>query len=134
MRKVLDAWPVLRWLQAIEPTAGLVRRLLERAEARQVQLFMNMVNAGEVFYIVAKRHGRAEADAFLERALPGMPVEILIPDRELIVEAARWKAGANISYADGFALATAARLRARLVTGDPEMQNVESQILEWIGM
>ncbi len=134
MAKVLDAWPVLRWLGGDEPTAGQVRRLLDRAAARQEQLFMNMVNAGEVFYILAKRQSLAEADAFLDQVLPGMPIEMVIPDRDMIVEAARWKAGASISYADGFALATAARLKARLLTGDPEMKSLDGHLVEWVGL
>jgi predicted nucleic acid-binding protein len=43
------------------------------------------------------------------------------PDSELVIAAARIKAGGGISYADCFAIATARRFEAPLLTGDPEI-------------
>jgi len=132
VRKVLDAWPVLHWLMDTRPTAERVQRLFDEADAGSIELFMSMINVGEVFYILAKR-SRSQGEAFLEKVLPGMPLEIVVPDRALILEAAQWKANCRISYADGFALATAARLNARLVTGDPEMKELDAKLIEWVG-
>jgi len=43
------------------------------------------------------------------------------PDSELVLAAARIKAGGGISYADCFVIATAQRREAPLLTGDPEI-------------
>ena len=104
-----------------------------RAEAGSTELFMSMINVGEVFYMLVKRRSRSEGESFLDRVLPALPVEIVVPDRALILEAAKWKADHRISYADGFALATAVRLNARLVTGDPEMRDLDAKRIEWVG-
>ena len=65
------------------------------------------------------------------------PVRILDAPNSLILEAAEWKSRHRISYADAFALATAAREQAPLVSGDPEFQTFlhggPIQI-EWIGV
>ena len=45
----------------------------------------------------------------------------VLPDRALILEAARIKADYPMSYADAFAAATAIQLGAPLWTGDPEL-------------
>jgi predicted nucleic acid-binding protein len=110
-----------------------VQRLLDEADAGSIKLFMSMINVGEVFYILAKRRSRFQGEAFLEKVLPGMPLEIVVPDRALILEAAQWKANCRISYADGFALATAARLNTGVVTGDPEMRELDAKLIEWVG-
>jgi predicted nucleic acid-binding protein len=54
----------------------------------------------------------------------------------LIREAARMKAQHRLSYADAFAVATALRESATLVTGDPEVRAVGEKgvvRVEWIG-
>ena len=49
------------------------------------------------------------------------------------MEAARLKARFPLAYADAFALATAIRFGARLVTGDPEFEVAEDLVdVEWL--
>lgn len=51
-----------------------------------------------------------------------------------VLEAAPIKARHAIAYADAFAVATARRLDAVLVTGDPEFAAVSGLVeIEWIG-
>lgn len=109
MRKVLDSWAMIAWLQAEDPARQKVRRLLRDAEAGRLDLLMSMINVGE------------EAEAFLG-ALPGMPIRALLPTDRLIVGAARLKSRFNISYADAFAVETAREQKAALVSGDPEFR------------
>jgi ribonuclease VapC len=78
------------------------------------------LNLGEVFYLIAKRHGAAPAERFLSD-LPMMPIQAVVPDRKLILDAARLKSRFPISYADAFAVETARQQKAALVTGDPEL-------------
>ncbi len=134
MRKVLDAWALMAWLQD-EPAADRVQTLLDDAAAGRLRLAMNMVNVGEVYYKVAKLRGEGHAVAFL-KDLRRMPIRTLEAPRALILEAARWKSRYPISYADAFAVATAAREGAPLVSGDPELKvfmKDQSVQIEWIG-
>jgi predicted nucleic acid-binding protein len=132
MRKVLDAWAVLAWLEG--GSAGpKVEALLEAATRGQAELFLNLINAGEVYYILAKRHGLPHAEEFLEDLDASLPVQSILPSRTLVIRAAQLKSRFAISYADGFAAATALELSAPLVTGDAELRTVAGLELEWLG-
>ena len=80
---------------------------------------ISWINLGEVHYSLARRCGAAAADRGLRRILSSVRAEE--PDPELVMAAARIKAGGGISYADCFAIATARRHAAPLLTGDPEI-------------
>jgi predicted nucleic acid-binding protein len=65
-----------------------------------------------------------------------MPIHALLPDRKLILGAARLKSRYLISYADAFAAETAQDQNAHLVTGDPELWQLcqhEPIDLLWLG-
>ncbi len=50
-----------------------------------------------------------------------------------VLEAARIKTQFPVSYADAFAVATAIKERAVLMTGDPELKHVEALVtIEWL--
>lgn len=134
MAKVLDSWAVAAWVRG-EPSAPKVRALLSAAETGALDLIMSMVNVGEVYYLLAKQRARGEAEQFLDD-VERVPVRIVGAPNDLILDAARWKSQYSISYADGFALATAVREHATLVTGDPDFRFLrEAGIVdvEWIG-
>ena len=134
--KVLDAWALMGWLQREDPVTARVRKMFQRAQSRRLDLAMSWINLGEVYYLLAKRHGGAHADQFLSD-LPLMPFRGVVPDERTIIGAARWKSQFPISYADAFALETAKQAQAPLVTGDPELKVLAEQYplvkLEWVG-
>jgi predicted nucleic acid-binding protein len=136
MRKVLDAWALLAYLNEELPAADWVDTLLEQADRGEIQLLMNMVNVGEVYYRLAKSRSEARATAFWED-FQTTQIRIVPAPNELILQAARWKARYPISYADAFALATAIRENATLVTGDPDflpvIKGLPDVAMEWIG-
>ncbi len=117
---VLDAWAVLAWLQGEEPAAGDVDDLLQRSHAGEVRLLLSIVNAGEVFYRVAKVRGPA-AGSRLRGDLERLPLTLVSADDALVWAAAGLKARAPLSYADAFAVALAQREGAPVATGDPEI-------------
>ena len=126
---------MIGWLQGEEPARAKVRELLERASRAEAKLSMSLINVGEVFYLIAKRHGAALAERFL-RDLAMMPVQALLPDRKPILGAARLKSRYPISYADAFAVETAREQNAVLVTGDPELWHLsrhEPIEILWVG-
>jgi len=117
---VLDSWAVIGWLQGEEPARAKVRELLEQASRGAAKVSISLINVGEVFYLIAKRYGAALAERFLADLMM-MPIQALLPDRKLILGAARLKSRHPISYADAFAVETARDQNAILVTGDPEL-------------
>lgn len=126
---VLDSWSLLAWIQG-EAAGSVVQRHLERAQRGAIRLVLSAVNAGEVYYILAKRHSKALAQQFRE-ILPSMPVEVLLPEWTDIWEAAELKARYPLSYADAFAAALSLR-RGTLLTGDREFPRVEGLRVRWL--
>ncbi len=132
---VLDSWAMLGWLQGQEPARAKVGELLAQASRGETKVSISLINAGEVFYLIAKRHGAAPAERFLAD-LGMMPIQALLPDRRLILSAARLKSRYPISYADAFAVETAREQNAILVTGDPELWQLSKREpieLLWVG-
>ena len=132
---VLDSWAIIGWLQGEEPARTKVRELLEQASRGAAKVSISLINVGEVFYLIAKRHGAAPAERFLAD-LAMMPIQSLLPDRKLILGAARLKSRYPVSYADAFAAETAREQNAILVTGDPELWQLskrEPVELLWLG-
>lgn len=132
---VLDAWAVLVWLKRQEPAAEKTRAFLKAAERGEYRLLMNLVNLGEVFYICVKARNLAYGRRVLETLQPR--ITTISAHDELVMLAATLKARHPISYADGFAAATALLQDAPLLTGDPELRAMavreKALRLEWIG-
>ncbi|MCB0198076.1 MAG: type II toxin-antitoxin system VapC family toxin [Anaerolineae bacterium] len=126
-RLVLDAWAVLAFLQKEEPAASRVKQLLTAAKENNVQLFISIINLGEVIYRIGKVKGEAQAQETLE-TIYLLPLQIISADDEIVFAAVRFKMQYAISYADAFAAALSERLEAVLVTGDPELLNLKHQI------
>lgn len=100
---------------------------------------MNLVNLGEVAYIVERALGKAAADdvyagLLADERASGVPIRWLPVDAELVRRAASLKATGGLSYADCFAAATAAILNCPVLTGDPEFSMVEKAGIrvEWL--
>jgi ribonuclease VapC len=126
---------MIGWLQGEEPARAKVRELLERASRGEAKVSISLINVGEVFYLIAKRHGAAPAERFLSD-LAMMPIQALLPDRKLILGAARLKSRYPISYADAFAVENVREQKAVLVTGDPELWHLSKREpidLLWVG-
>ena len=114
MTVVLDAWPVLRYLEGAHPAAQAIDDLL--ASQRPA---MSWINLGEVHYVLCRQHGeeRAESTARDLREV----IDARIPRHDDVLAAARIKAAHPLSYADAFAAALAIADDATLWTGDPEL-------------
>ena len=126
-RLVLDAWAILALLQQEEPAASRVESLLRDAQRRNVNLFISIINLGEVYYRVGRRKGADEAQETLA-VIQRLPLVTVPASDDLVFAAARLKMRYTVSYADTFAAATAVKLEAVLVSGDPEFKQLESEI------
>lgn len=124
---VLDAWAILALLQKEEPAATRVRELLQAAKDEEIQLAISLINLGEVVYRVGKTMGEQAAWETLDE-LRRLPLTVVPAQDEVVWAAVTWKMRHSISYADAFAVATAERLKATLLTGDPELIQLTSGV------
>ena len=123
---VLDSWAIMSYLQG-EPSAERVADIIADAHEDDVPLLMSVVNAGEIWYIIARRASETDADRSL-RELKQLGIELVDADWSIAHDAGRFKAKHRMSFADCFAAALAKHRKAHLVTGDPEFKQVESDI------
>ncbi|MBS3919120.1 MAG: type II toxin-antitoxin system VapC family toxin [Deltaproteobacteria bacterium] len=128
---LFDAHAILRWTQK-ERGYQKVKNLLIACRDQSATGYMNQINLGEVYYKTIRAVGIDRAKEFLENFFR-LPVQIILPDSELIWSASEIKASYSISYADCFAAATALRLKATILTGDPEFKKLVSLVpIEWL--
>jgi len=101
--------------------------------SKEPQLLMNDINIGETFYILARERGLDKAEYFINAILPNLPITRIGNTLTEVIHAAKIKAQYPISYADCFAVATAIRERAVIITGDPDFKFVEKMVkIDWL--
>ena len=128
---VLDSWAVLAYLED-EGSGQKVADLIADAHEHGIPLFMSVVNAGEVWYILAREVSETEADKGVD-GLRKLGIEFIGVDWKLSRQAGAYKSKNRMSYADCFAAALAKEQKAELVTGDKEFRQVESDIrIRWL--
>lgn len=124
--KVLDSYALMAFFED-EPGADFVRGLIHKAVESGTNLLMSVVNLGEVWYSIARNTSPELADQYINE-IKGLGIEIVETDWTLARQAAIFKVGGNISYADCFAAALAKLKKAELVTGDKEFKSLEGEI------
>jgi predicted nucleic acid-binding protein len=128
---LFDAHAILKWTQK-ERGYQKVKSLLTACRDQSATGYMNQINLGEVYYKTIRAVGIDRAKEFLENFFR-LPIQIILPDSDLIWAASEIKASHSISYADCFAVATALRFGATLLSGDPEFKKVASIVpVEWL--
>ena len=129
---VLDSYAVLSYLYDQDGADKVADLLLAARRKSSVRVWLNLINLGEVYYIVARNEDVSAADK-AAALIKSWPIKIASPDEKNVLMAARVKAAHPISYADSFAVATALETRASLVTGDPEFKMVEYFLeIDWL--
>ena len=128
---VLDSWAVLAYL-GDEAAAQQVADLIANAHENRIPMYMSVVNAGEVWYILAREFSEAKADSALTD-LTGLGIELTDVDWPITRIAGTFKARFRMSYADCFAAALAKDRKSELVTGDKEFRQVEGEVsIRWL--
>ncbi len=129
--KVLDSYALLAYFEGEE--AGLkVRDILKDAAEHDRELWLSVINWGEVLYVIERKAGKEKRDD-IARLMTQMHLRIVDADQELTMLAASYKAKGRISYADCFAAALAKQKKAELVTGDKEFKEIETEVkINWI--
>lgn len=129
--KVLDSYALMAFFED-EPGADFVRGLIHKVVDSDTSLLMTVVNLGEVWYSIARNNSPEIADQYIHE-IKGMGIEIVEVDWALTRQAATYKTGGNISYADCFAAALAKLKKAELVTGDKEFKSLDGEIkISWL--
>lgn len=130
-RYVLDSYALIAYAKS-EKGAEEVAELLSKALHNEAELFLCVINWGEIYYITLRNQGKDKAELF-RITLARYPIVIVEANKELTLHAANYKAQHKISYADAFAAALAKNKKAVLVTGDKEFKLLEKEIkINWI--
>lgn len=128
---VLDSWAIIAYLED-EAAAEKVADIISDAHEEDIPLLMTVVNAGEIWYIVARQASAADADASIKQ-IRDLGIEFVDADWNLAHDAGYFKSKNKMSFADCFAAALAKQRKGHLVTGDPEFKQVEQEIaINWL--
>jgi ribonuclease VapC len=132
MKNILfDSYAILTFYQD-EDGADKVERFLTSSRQGNLQGYISEINLGEVYYKTIRRLGLEPAKRQLEYFYE-LPLQVISPSSEIILSASEIKAEYAISYADCFAVATALKFSASIITGDPEFKKVKHLVkIEWI--
>jgi predicted nucleic acid-binding protein len=132
MKNILfDSHAILKFSQD-EKGADKVEQFLQKSQKGIIRACMSEINLGEVYYQMIRKVGLESAREYLER-LKQLPFEIVNLTSELVMQASEIKAEYAISYADCFAVATALKFSATIITGDPGFKKVEKIVkIEWV--
>jgi predicted nucleic acid-binding protein len=129
---ILDSWSIIAYLED-EPAGENVGDIIAKAHEEGSRLLMSVVNAGELWYIIARETSENEAEQAIHE-IRELGIEFIDADWKLAHCAAQFKAKKKMSFADGFAAALAKQEKdAVLLTGDKEFRQVEGEIkIHWL--
>jgi len=130
-RYVLDSYSLLAYAEN-EKGADAVEDILKKALEDKAELFLCVINWGEMYYIALREGGKERAELY-KNTFARYPIIIVEANKEITLQAAEFKAVHKISYADAFAAGLSKIKKAVLVTGDKEFKSLESEIkINWI--
>ncbi len=128
---VLDSFALISYIEG-EKGAKIVANILKEALTDKAEIFMSVINWGEIYYIVLREQGKEVAELYL-KTINRYPIKIVDVNKSLTLEAANVKAFNKMSYANAFAVALAKIQKAKLVTGDKEFKAIENKVkVVWI--
>jgi len=131
-KRLLDSYALLAYLNK-EDGFEKVCNVLANAQKSGISVLMNELNVGETYYILYRNRGHGQAEYFLDTVLAGLPISMISNDFNAVISASKLKARHALSFADCFAVATAQRENAVILTGDPEFKNVDKIVnIDWL--
>jgi predicted nucleic acid-binding protein len=123
---VLDSFAMIALFRN-ELGKELIVKLLNEAIADTAKLHMSSINIGELYYMLCRKNTYNFASQALEKTLK-LPIQIHEPSFDETLFAARLKSATKLSFADAHAAALTIRLKAILITGDKEFDNLKSEV------
>jgi predicted nucleic acid-binding protein len=128
---VLDSYALVAFFEN-EAGAQRVEEIIKEMLVGKAKGYLCIVNWGEIYYITLREQGDVQAGAVI-RQIGKFPLLLMDVDRHLTYQAAKLKGKYPLAYADCFAAALAMKLKATLVTGDPEFRKLQDLLsIEWI--
>ena len=128
---VIDSFAMIAFFEN-EPGAEKVADVLNALMKQKVKAFMSVINWGEVYYNTMRVQGIKKAEEVIAQ-FKKYPIQLVSADQGLTYKAAKLKGEHKIAYADCFAAALASKLKAPVITGDPEFKKLEPEIsIQWI--
>jgi predicted nucleic acid-binding protein len=125
-RIVLDASALISFFE--DRSGGeVVEKLVAESVAGKTELFMSVVNWGEVYYSAWRARGQDAAQQ-MAAEISQFPIQVMNADLELTKSAAALRAKYNLPYANCFAAALSRIWKAELVTSDRDFAMVHSEI------
>lgn len=116
----MDSWSLLAYFKK-EKAGFKVKKLLHQAAEGRINLYLNLLNWGEIYYLILRQFGQKRLRKVVS-VIEQSPIKLVAIDKELVILAAEQKAKGGLSFADCFVLATAKQLKGILVTGDPDFK------------
>ena len=104
-----------------------IEKLIAQARAGEIRILISLISWGEVYYVIWRNRGIAEAERVLQH-IANLPIHVVNPDSELTKLAASFRVRYQLAYADGFAAALAKAQEATLVTGDRDFAPLKKDI------
>lgn len=116
-----------------QPGREIVEAHLVHAVENGYTHLMSAINFGEFYYARANEHGFEQAE-FDKEIFESFPIELVVPELDQIMDAAHYKGGGGISYADCFAADLAIVRGLPVLTGDQEFKRLQELGLkvEWL--
>ena len=115
-----------------ESAADKVAGILRNINGNKARGFMSVINWGEIYYNTMREAGIYEAEKVIEQ-FSKHSIQLVDADRDLTYRAAKLKAKYHIAYAGCFAAALSSKLKAAVVTGDPEFEKLSHEInIYWV--
>lgn len=128
---VMDSYAMIAFFED-ESGADRVSKILNEIVERKAKGFMSVMNWGEIFYNTMREQGIEVAETIITQ-FNKYQIQLIDVDKKLTYQAAKLKAKYAVAYVDCFAAALSLRMKALLVTGDPEFRKLEHEIkIEWI--
>ena len=128
---VLDSYALFSYIEG-EKGAKIVAEILKEGIYNKAEIFMSVVNWGEVYYTVLREQNKKAAELYI-KTIERYPITIVDVNKTSTLEAAEFKAFYKMSYADAFAVSLAENKNASLVTGDKEFRTIEDKVsITWI--
>jgi predicted nucleic acid-binding protein len=129
---ILDSYALLAHFED-EAGGEQVRDMLKSAREGKTELYLSVINFGEIYYNTFRERGIEKARETM-LIIEQLPVIIVDADKALTLEAARLKALYPVAYADCFSAALGVVKKCKVVTGDPEFRKMAKDVkTEWIG-
>jgi len=130
-RFVLDSYAFIAYAEG-EKGAKEVSDIFMDCLAGKAEVFICVINWGEIYYIALREGGKEKAEIY-KNTLARYPITIIDANQEITLQAAQYKAFHKVSYADAFAAALTKMEKAQLITGDKEFKSLEEEIkINWI--